>query len=51
MRIEDGLAILNIAGEDVPLAAVDQILGEGTTETTEGDDTTTSEGDTDEQDS
>ena len=51
VRIEDGLAILNIAGEDVPLAAVDQILGAATTETTEGDDTTTSEGDTDEQDS
>ena len=34
VRIEDGLAILNIDGEDVPLAAVDQILGKGTDETT-----------------
>ena len=38
VRIEDGLAILNIDGEDVPLAAVDQILGKGTEDTTSGGD-------------
>ena len=43
VRIEDGLAILNIAGEDIPLAAVDQILGAGDES---GDETTTSDGDT-----
>jgi len=36
VRIEDGLAILRIGGEDVPLASVDQILGDDTT-TTSGD--------------
>jgi flagellar basal-body rod modification protein FlgD len=28
VRIEEGLAILRIGGEDVPLAAIDEILGE-----------------------
>lgn len=37
VRIEEGLAILRIGGEDVPLAAVDQILGEDTTTTSEGE--------------
>lgn len=28
VRIDDGFAVLNVGGEDVPLAAVDEVLGE-----------------------
>ena len=32
VRIEEGLAILRIGGDDVPLAAIDEILGEPSTD-------------------
>lgn len=36
VRIEEGLAILRIDGEDIPLAAVDEILGEPSADTEDG---------------
>ncbi|MBJ02704.1 MAG: flagellar biosynthesis protein FlgD [Planctomycetes bacterium] len=37
VRIEDGLAVLNVGGEDVPLALVSEVLGEADGSGDEGD--------------
>lgn len=45
VKIEDGLAVLNIDGEDVPLGNVTEITGTGTTATPGNTDSTDAEGD------
>ncbi|MCA8980853.1 MAG: hypothetical protein H6831_11795 [Planctomycetes bacterium] len=45
VKIEDGLAVLNIDGEDVPLGNVTEITGSGTNTTQTTTETTDAEGD------